>query len=48
VFGVDFGKKRIFLGEYVLLSVYFGEERSTWDYMDSCTFREEAPKESGG
>lgn len=32
----------------VLLSVYFGQERSTWDYMDSCTFRKEAPKESGG
>jgi len=32
----------------VLFSVYFGQERATWDYMDSCAFGEEAPKESGG
>jgi len=33
---------------YVLFSVYFGQERATWDYMDSCTFGEEAAQESGG
>jgi len=32
----------------VLFSVYFGQERATWDYMDSCAFGEEAPQESGG
>lgn len=32
----------------VLLTVYFGQERATWDYMDSCAFGEEAPEEPGG
>lgn len=47
--------KFIFIGEAwcgeiqgdVLFSIYFGQERSPWDDMDSCSFREKAQEESG-
>lgn len=32
----------------VLFSIYIGQERATWDNMDSGTFGEEAAEKSSG